>query len=128
MPRILVVEDTPANQLLATSVLEREGFEVVVAESVHDAEIEIARHRPDLILTDIQLPGMDGLSFTRRLKADPSTASITVVAMTAHAMVGDREKAIAAGCAGYIPKPIDTRALGEQVRGFLLTGTAEAAT
>ncbi len=124
--RILLVEDNPANQLLASSVLERDGFEVVVADSAHDAQREIAQHKPDLILMDIQLPEMDGLAFTRQLKADPMTASITVVAMTAHAMVGDREDALRAGCAGYIAKPIDTRTLGEQVRAFLQAETAEA--
>lgn len=128
MTRILLVEDNPANQLLASSVLERDGFEVTVAESAQDAETAILRQKPDLILMDIQLPEMDGLSFTRRLKADPSTASIIVVAMTAHAMVGDREDAIAAGCAGYISKPIDTRMLGSQVRSLLQAETAEAGT
>jgi CheY-like chemotaxis protein len=126
--RILLVEDNPANQLLAAAVLERDGFEVAVADSAHDAERAIMLHKPDLILMDIQLPEMDGLSFTRQLKADPSTAQITVVAMTAHAMVGDKEEAIAAGCAGYISKPIDTRTLGEQVRAFLQAETAEAGT
>ena len=128
MTRILLVEDNPANQLLASSVLERDGFEVVVADSASEAEDAILRQKPDLILMDIQLPEMDGLSFTRRLKADPATASITVVAMTAHAMVGDREDAMAAGCSGYIAKPIDTRTLGDQVRGFLQTETAGAGT
>ena len=126
MTRILLVEDNPANQLLASSVLERDGFEVTVAESADEAEAAILRHRPDLILMDVQLPELDGLSFTRQLKADPATAAITVIAMTAHAMVGDKEDAIAAGCAGYIAKPIDTRTLGEQVRGFLQAQTAEA--
>jgi CheY-like chemotaxis protein len=124
--RILLVEDNPANRLLASSVLERDGFEVVTAESAREAEREIAQHKPDLILMDIQLPEMDGLAFTRRLKADPTTASIPVVAMTAHVMVGDRRDALAAGCAGYIAKPIDTRVLGEQVRSFLQAETAEA--
>ena len=128
MTRVLVVEDNAANQLLAASVLERDGFEVVVAESAQDALSAILRQKPDVILMDIQLPEVDGLSFTRRLKADPATASIKVVAMTAHAMVGDREQALAAGCAGYIPKPIDTRTLAEQVRAFLMTEKAEAGT
>lgn len=126
MTRILLVEDNPANQLLATAVLERDGFEVAVAESADDARAAILRQKPDLILMDVQLPEMDGLSFTRQLKADPATASIKVIAMTAHAMLGDREDAIAAGCAGYIAKPIDTRTLGDQVRGFLQHETAEA--
>lgn len=126
--RILLVEDNPANQVLAAAVLERDGFEVDVAESARDAQRAIMLHKPDLILMDIQLPEMDGLSFTRQLKADPSTAQITVVAMTAHAMVGDKEEAITAGCAGYISKPIDTRTLGDQVRAFLQAETAEAGT
>ena len=126
MTRILLVEDNPANQLLASSVLERDGFEVMLAESALDALEAVSRATPDLILMDIQLPEMDGLALTRRLKADPATAGITVVAMTAHAMVGDKEDALAAGCAGYISKPIDTRTLAGQVRGFLQTETAEA--
>ena len=126
MTRILLVEDNPANQMLASAVLERDGFEVTIAESADDAQAAILRQKPDLILMDVQLPEMDGLSFTRQLKADPATSSITVIAMTAHAMLGDREDAIAAGCAGYISKPIDTRTLGEQVRGFLQAQTAEA--
>lgn len=124
--RILIVEDNLANQLLASSVLERDGFEVVIAASAQDAQREIALHKPDLILMDVQLPELDGLSFTRQLKADPATASITVVAMTAHVMMGDRNAAIEAGCSGYIPKPIDTRTLGDQVRSFLQVETAEA--
>jgi CheY-like chemotaxis protein len=126
--RILLVEDNPANQLLASAVLQRDGFDVEVADSAHEAQRAILLHKPDLILMDIQLPEMDGLSFTRQLKADPSTEKITVIAMTAHAMVGDKEEAIAAGCAGYISKPIDTRTLGDQVRSFLQAETAEAGT
>jgi CheY-like chemotaxis protein len=126
MSRILLVEDNPANQLLASAVLERDGFVVDVADSAHDALRAVGRNLPDLILMDIQLPEMDGLALTRQLKADPATASIKVVAMTAHAMVGDKEEALAAGCAGYISKPIDTRTLGDQVREFLQAQPAEA--
>ena len=118
-PRILVVEDNEVNQLLTASVLEREGFEVDVAGSSTQALERLGDRKPDLILMDIQLPGMDGLALTRRLKADPATANITVVALTAHAMSGDREQTLAAGCAGYISKPIDTRTFGNQVREFL---------
>jgi CheY-like chemotaxis protein len=75
--------------------------------------------RPDLILMDVQMPGQDGLSLTRQLKADPATVTIPIVALTAHAMDGDRELALAAGCSGYISKPIDTRTFGDQVRAFL---------
>ena len=76
-------------------------------------------HRPDLILMDIQLPGMDGLALTRLLKADATTRDIVVVALTAYAMKGDEERVLAAGCNGYVSKPIDTRSLPRVVAGFL---------
>ena len=116
---ILVVEDNPTNQLLTSSVLEREGFDVLVAESPVEALKHLAAGTPDLILMDVQLQGTDGLSLTRSLKSAAETAAIPVVALTANAMPGDREQALAAGCAGYISKPIDTRVFGEQVRSFL---------
>ena len=117
---ILVVEDNEANQMLARAVLELEGYAVEVAGSAAEAFDVLGARRPDLILMDVQLPGEDGLSATRRLKADPATAPIPVVALTAHAMTGDRDLALNAGCAGYIAKPIDTRTFGAQVRQFLL--------
>jgi CheY-like chemotaxis protein len=116
---ILVVEDNPANQMLVQAVLELDGYSVVLAASADEALEQIARARPDLILMDVQLPGQDGLSLTRRLKSDPATAAIPVVALTAHAMHGDRDLALDAGCAGYIAKPIDTRMFAHQVRTFL---------
>ena len=116
---VLIVEDNEANQLLTRSVLEREGYRVEVAGAVDEALMKLAEKLPSFILTDLQLPGRDGLSFTRQLKADPTTANIPVIALTAHAMLGDRESTIAAGCAGYIAKPIDTRRLGEQIREIL---------
>jgi CheY-like chemotaxis protein len=121
-PLILVVEDNLTNQLLTSSVLEREGFEVLLAESSEGALQSIGANRPDLILMDVQLPGIDGLTFTRALKAAAETADIPVVALTAHAMNGDREDALAAGCAGYISKPINTRTFGAQVQHFLRGG------
>ena len=117
---ILVVEDNEANQMLARAVLELEGYTVEIAGSAAEAFDVLGERRPDLILMDVQLPGEDGLSATRRLKADPATSPIPVVALTAHAMTGDRDLALSAGCAGYIAKPIDTRTLGAQVREFLL--------
>lgn len=116
---VLVVEDNEANQLLARSVLEREGYRVEVAGAADEALQKLAQRLPNLILMDLQLPGRDGLSLTRELKADPATAGIPVIALTAHAMTGDREQTIAAGCAGYIAKPIDTRTLGRQIREIL---------
>ena len=118
---ILLVEDNITNQLLTSSVLEREGYRVEVAGSSVEALELLRTSKPDLILMDIQLPGLDGLALTRMLKIASDTAAIPVVALTAHAMGGDREQALAAGCVGYISKPIDTRTFGQQVRGFLST-------
>jgi two-component system cell cycle response regulator len=116
---ILVVEDNEANQLLASSVLEREGFRVEIAGSAQEALEKLSVMPPDLILMDVQMPGVDGLTFTRRLKADQKTAAIPIVALTALAMRGDRERTLDAGCAGYIPKPINTRTFATEVRHFL---------
>ena len=116
---ILVVDDNEAGQLLARSVLEMDGFRVISARSSQEVLEQVNRRRPDLILMDVQLPGQDGLAVTRHLKADPRTAGIPIVALTAHAMSGDREQALAAGCIDHISKPFDTRTLGRRIRGFL---------
>ena len=116
---ILLVEDNEANRMLACAVLERDGLTVKWAGTAQEARKLLAKGHPALILMDIQLPGMDGLSFTRELKADPATRSIPVVAFTAHAMEADRELAVAAGCDGYIFKPIDVRTFGALVRGYM---------
>ena len=118
-PLILLVEDNETNQMLAQTVLQRDGYRVAVAGSSEEAWQRLGSESPDLILMDLQLPGQDGLSLTRSLKADPATTAIPIVAMTAHAMLGDAESALQAGCVGYIPKPIDTRMLADQVRKFL---------
>ncbi len=119
---ILVVEDNPANQLLIQFTLESSGYQVKVAGSAREALASIERRRPDLILMDIQLPGQDGLSLTRQLKADPVVDAIPVVALTARAMAGDREVALASGCSGYISKPIDTRTIAGEADHFLSGG------
>ena len=121
---VLIVEDNEANQLLARSVLERDGYRVEIASAADEALEKLAGKLPNLILMDIQLPGQDGLSLTRQLKAAPATANIPIIALTAHAMIGDREATLAAGCAGYIAKPIDTRTLGEQIRQILAPASA----
>lgn len=126
-PLILVVDDNEAGQLLVCTVLELEGFLVETAGSSQEVQERVNARRPDLILMDVQLPGQDGLTLTRQFKADPATAAIPIVALTAYAMAGDREKALAAGCVGYISKPIDTAAFGGQVRGFLQKGGLESA-
>ena len=116
---VLLIEDNEANSLLATAVLEREGFHVEVASSAAEANRLLRAVIPAVILMDVQLPGEDGLTYTRELKAGRSTSRIPIVALTAHAMAGDRERAMNAGCAGYLSKPIDTRAFAAQVREFL---------
>ena len=116
---ILVVDDNEGGLVLAGAVLQREGFRIDTAGSSEEVLERLKVRTPDLILMDVQLPGQDGLSLTRQLKADPVTAGIPVVALTAHAMATDREQAMAAGCIGYISKPIETRTLGDLVRGFV---------
>jgi CheY-like chemotaxis protein len=116
--RILVVEDHPANRLLVEAVLARAGYDVDLASDAVEARARIAAAQPDVILMDVQLPGEDGLSLARELKAKPDTSSIPIVAVSAHAMAGDQAEALAAGCAGYITKPIDTRALAGQISQF----------
>jgi len=117
--RILIVDDNPVNLKLASEVLEMEGHAVEKAVDAEQAR-ELLRHSmPDLILMDIALPGMDGLTLTRILKADLRLKHIPVVALTAFAMKGDDRKAYEAGCDGYITKPIDTRELARQVGDVL---------
>jgi CheY-like chemotaxis protein len=117
--RILVVDDNSTNIKLVTDLLEWNGFEVIPAMDAEAAIAAISLRHPDLILMDIALPGMDGLTLTRRLKADAVTKAIPIIALTAFAMKGDESKAFDAGCDGYISKPIDTRALPNQILGFI---------
>ncbi len=112
---ILVVDDHLTNLKLAADVLEWAGHTVLRANDAQEALAVLQHARPELILMDLQMPGMDGLTLTRRLKADPAYQRIPIVALTAFAMKGDEQKAREAGCDGYITKPIDTRALAGQV-------------
>jgi CheY-like chemotaxis protein len=109
--RILIVDDNPTNLKLVTYLVRANGYEVTTAGDAGEAMAAIASSRPALILMDLQLPGIDGLELTRRLKADSATRDIKIIAVTAYAMKGDQEKALAAGCDAYVTKPIDTRAL-----------------
>jgi two-component system cell cycle response regulator DivK len=119
MPKILLVEDNEMNRDMLSRRLLKQGFEMVIAVDGEQA-IDLARSEaPDLILMDISLPGLDGWEATRRLKAMPETRSIPIIALTAHAMAGDREKSLAAGCNDYDTKPIDFRRLLEKIQGFL---------
>jgi CheY-like chemotaxis protein len=116
---ILVVEDNPDNLALAQFLLQDDGFEVVSAEGAEQALAVLRTCRPELILMDVQLPGMDGLTLTRKLRADPAWSEVVIVALTAYAMKGDKENALAAGCDGYITKPISTRTFASAVRGHM---------
>ena len=116
--KILVVEDNPMNLKLIKSLLEIGKYEVIEAMEATTGIQLAQQHRPDLILMDIQLPGMDGLTATRELKKDPELKDIPVVAITAHAMQGDDQKALDAGCTGYISKPLDTRSFLEKIPQF----------
>jgi two-component system cell cycle response regulator len=120
--RILVVDDNPLNLKLVCDVLESEGYAIDRAGDADQAQARLAATVPDLILMDIALPGMDGLTLTRRLREDPRYAGVRIVALTAVAMKGAARKALAAGCDGYITKPIDTRRFPSQVAGFLASG------
>ncbi len=116
---ILVVEDNPANLKLVRDVLKSRGYRVLEATSGEEALDAVKFIRPDLILMDIQLPGMDGLTATRKLKGDPLTRDIPTIALTAHAMKRDEARVLEAGCAGYIPKPIDTVDFPNRVAEYL---------
>ncbi len=117
--KALVVEDNDMNCRLIKFVLERSNFEVLVSKSAEEAIGIAGSELPDVILMDVQLPGMDGLEATGRLKKNPATARIPVVAITAHAMHGDEERIRAAGCEGYIAKPINTRELADVIAAHL---------
>ena len=116
--RILVVEDNPVNMELVVDLLEASGFLTVQADNAEDGIRMAQGERPDLILMDVALPGMDGLTATAILRQQPLTAHIPIVALTAHAMRGDEEKALAVGCIGYITKPINTRSFTRMVAEF----------
>ncbi|HTQ03287.1 MAG TPA: response regulator [Polyangiaceae bacterium] len=115
---ILIVDDNATNLKLARVVLAGAGFEVRTANDAEEALHVLEVCRPRVVLTDIQLPGIDGLEFTRRLKGDPARSGLVVIALTAYAMVGDEERARAAGCDAYLTKPIDPDGLVRTVESF----------
>ena len=118
-PLVLVVEDNPTNMMLTRAVLRRAGYQTAEATSADEALERLRTVRPEIILMDVQLPGQDGLSLTRQLKANPATANIRIIALTAHAMKEDRTRIIGAGCDGYIPKPINTRTFASDLAAAL---------
>ena len=124
MPRILLVEDNEMNRDMLSRRLLRKGFEVVLAEDGALGVARAASEAPELILMDMSLPVIDGWEATRRIKADPTTAAIPVIALTAHAMAEDRDKALAAGCDDYDTKPIDLDRLLTKINAWLAKSAA----
>jgi len=125
--RVLVVEDTPANMKLVTVLLAKQGYEVIQARTAEDAIMIARSDPPDLVLMDMHLPGMDGLEATGILKSDETTRAIPVIAVTAMAMRGDEERIRAAGCDGYVAKPIDYRKFLKEVASVLQSRGPRAA-
>lgn len=121
--RILIVEDNPLNMELARDLLEARGYIVLEADNAPDGIALAKAEKPDLVLMDVQLPGMDGLTATGILRRENNLQDLLIVALTAHAMKGDEQKVLAAGCNGYISKPIDTRQFPLQIAQFLAKPT-----
>ncbi len=117
--KILLVEDNPANQMVFRDLLEHMGHEVWLVDRAEEGTDLARARRPDLILMDIQLPGMDGLTATQILREDELTRDIPIVALTSHAMTGDREKALVAGCNAYITKPIRIESFRREISAIL---------
>jgi len=117
--RILYIEDNPDNRMLVKRVLEAEGYRLVEAANARDGIQQVLVETPDLILMDINLPEVDGYTTTARIKATPGLSGVKIIAVTANVMKGDREKTLAAGCDGYITKPIDVDLLPGQIAKFL---------
>src|SRR5437660_4024789 len=125
--RVLIVEDNPVNLRLAQFLLEKRGFSVRKAGNGAECLAEMARELADVVLMDIQLPGEDGLAVTRKIRSDARLAGVVVVALTAHAMAGDRERILGAGCDGYIAKPVDPQILAGEVSHYLQQGRLKTA-
>ena len=117
--RILVVEDQEDNRQILRDLLSNAGFEMIEAEDGQQALTQAAKHKPDLILMDIQLPLLDGYEATRRIMADPALNAIPIIVVTSYALSGDEEKAHAAGCDAYVAKPFSPRALLAKIREYL---------
>ena len=120
--RILIVDDNPINLKLVHFTLNAGGFDVRTAADAAEALTTLQAFRPHAILMDLQLPGMDGLELTRRLKADAATRDIVIIALTAYAMKGDDQKALEAGCDAYVSKPIDTQTFPARIRQYIALG------
>ncbi|MBI4877126.1 MAG: response regulator [Acidobacteria bacterium] len=124
-PTILVVEDNEQNLYLTTFLLESRGYRVVPARSGAEGLDLATRIRPELIVLDIQLPGMDGYAVARELRQNPDLNETPIVAVTSYAMAGDRERVLAAGCSGYIEKPIDPGTFRDEIGSYLKAPSAD---
>ncbi len=119
MKKVLIVEDNENNLYLMRFMLEKSGYQVVVAKDGTTGIDMVNKERPDVVLMDIQLPDFDGMETTRRIRAFPDNSKVPIIAVTSYAMVGDREKALAAGCTGYIEKPINPETFIAQVEKYI---------
>jgi two-component system cell cycle response regulator DivK len=116
---VLLVEDNPHNRKIFSGMLTHAGFRVVEAVDGNEAMAKLASDKPHLVLMDLSIPGLDGWECTRRIKGDPATKELPVIALTAHAMRGDEERARAAGCDGYLSKPVSPKKVVEVVKKYL---------
>jgi CheY-like chemotaxis protein len=119
MKKVLVIEDNEKNRYLISFLLKGAGYEVIEAVTGEEGVMTALTEHPDMILMDIQLPEIDGYETTRRIRASPGGATVPVIALTSYAMTGDRERALAAGCTGYIEKPINPDTVLDEIRKFL---------
>ena len=118
-PKILVIEDNEKNLYLVSFILEKNGYEIIQARDGQEGIEKARQEKPALILLDIQLPGLDGYAVARELRNDPALADVPIVAVTSYAMVGDRERILAAGCVGYIEKPINPETFVAEVEQYM---------
>ncbi len=119
MTKVLVIEDNEKNRYLISFLLKGAGFEVIEAVTGEEGVEMAISKRPDLVLMDIQLPGIDGYEATRRIRASGSDGAVPIIALTSYAMTGDRERALAAGCTGYVEKPINPDTIMDEIQKYI---------
>ena len=119
MTKVLVIEDNERNRYLISFILKGAGYEVIEAITGEEGVKIAIRDQPDLVLMDIQLPGIDGYEATRRIRSSPAGGKIPIIALTSYAMTGDRERALAAGCTGYVEKPINPDTIMDEIQKYL---------